>query len=1077
MGALLLCLLCLLGTASPLQANDQVHLHLKWYHQYQFAGYYMAQSRGLYAEHGLDVTIHEYEPAKETVNAVLEGEGAYGVGGSELLLEYAKGRPVVALAAIFQHSPSVLMSLARSSIHSPQDLKGKRIMMSSQSEPELWAMLIKQGISPTSLELAPTTWDIGELIRGEVDAMAAYSTNSPYLLREQGLSYILMRPRTYGVDFYGDCLFTSQQELTNHPDRVRRFREASLQGWEYALEHPDEAIELLREEYGVKKERRHLEFEARNMRQLVLPDLVRVGHMNPNRWEAIAETYVLLDMLQPDYDLDGFLFVPGFEQHSPWLRVTLMLLGSLVAVALLAAIWLTVFNRRLRSAVRKRTAELEREIVERKRAESQTYESRRRLEDALEAMGAGVAIYDAEDRLVICNRLYRSFYPPIAHLLQPGVTYEEVIRAYVQTGPEHLAGRDPETFVQNKLRQHESPGPATDSYVAGRWLSVVDRKTSEGGLVSLRYDLSEQYRVRDELRRAKSEADEASRSKSDFLARMSHEIRTPMNACLGMLGLLRTTPLDKPQQEYLDKAMNASRDLLELIDEILDFSKVEAGKVELEKTPFKLSRVLQSVVGLFEDKAANKGVQLILQRGEDVPEMLVGDGRRLSQIIINLMSNAVKFTPEGGRVILRVECREIRLDEAVLEFSVQDTGIGIPPHLQDRIFRAFTQSDGSMTRKYGGTGLGLSISRRLVEMMGGTLAVDSREGEGASLSFSGRFGRVNTADARKQELDDEATALQLPATVSTLLRGELVLVVEDSRLNRELVREILELAGAEVVEAVTGTEGLKLVEDQDLKFSAVIMDVQMPELDGYEATRAIRDLVSSDLPVLGISAHAFDSAREKGLESGMNAYLVKPIQAEELLRELAELLDRDTEPLELGEVEAPELQEFREMFAQRFADAGERLAFFLDSGETGAAARLAHELAGVSGTIDENELGERSRELERLIAEEGISQLPPGYLDTLEQALGRCRQGGITETTTRDNRQLAELLTRLRRHLLSNEHVDSELLAQAQNVLSGSVYERVFSRISLLVAEIEYQRALDELDELLREMPLEVEGR
>ncbi len=309
--------LCFLITllSSTAFANETVNLQLRWHPQFQFAGYYAALEKGYYAKAGLDVVIHEGSPEKNPVTEITNGKAEYGVANSELLYERLHGAPLVALAAMFQHSPSVL--LARKEILSPSDLIGKKVMMLNKSmDTDLLAMLSNEGVNKNSVGVLASSFELQDLIDGKVDAYNAYLTNEAYFLKWQNFPFTVINPRSYGVDFYSDILFTTEDEIRLHPERAKAFRQASIDGWNYALEHPDEIIELLINKYYVEKSRRHLRYEAEAVRPLVVPDLIEIGHMNPARWQNMADTFVkagMADNEQVTERLDGFMYDPDIK--------------------------------------------------------------------------------------------------------------------------------------------------------------------------------------------------------------------------------------------------------------------------------------------------------------------------------------------------------------------------------------------------------------------------------------------------------------------------------------------------------------------------------------------------------------------------------------------------------------------------------------------------------------------------------------------------------------------------------------------------------------------------------------------
>ncbi len=330
---------------------DHVTLQLKWKNQFQFAGYYAAIAQGYYKDAGLEVTLHEAEPGQDAVKEVLAGRANFGVGTSELLLLRQRGQPVVVLAAIFQHSPLVLLTRAGSGVKDIQDVLNKPIMIEPDSA-ELYAYFKNEGVDPAKLTVVPHTFDIADLLSGKVAAMSAYSTDEPFRLTQAGVTPIVFTPREGGIDFYGDNLFTTEQELRDHPDRVRAFLSASLKGWQYAMDHPEEIVNLILRDYNTQaKTRDQLLFEARETADLMHPELIEVGHMNPGRWQHMAETYADFGMLPHDFPLAGFLYDPNSKPNYAPLYWTLGIVSAIALAALLWVLPLYRLNLRLRENI------------------------------------------------------------------------------------------------------------------------------------------------------------------------------------------------------------------------------------------------------------------------------------------------------------------------------------------------------------------------------------------------------------------------------------------------------------------------------------------------------------------------------------------------------------------------------------------------------------------------------------------------------------------------------------------------------------------------------------------------------
>lgn len=354
---LFICALLLVAVGASAQNGkpqklEVIDLQLRWLPQFQFAGYYTAVEKGFYADEGLEVRIHPGAADRQPVPEVLSGRAQYATGNSEVLLARLQGKPLVALAAIFQHSASVLLALKESRIQSAHDLIGKKVMfMDSKNDPDFLTMLLNEGIPASKISILPSSYNFDDLITGKVDAFNSYLTNEPFVLMQRGIDYTVINPRNYRVDFYSDILFTSEAEARLHPRRVEAMRRASLKGWRYAMANPDEIIDLLIAKYQVKKSREHLAFEVEAMRPLILPELVEIGHLNPERLRHMADAFVLAEIIRPGYSLDGFLYeASGQKQLLDW--VTRILLGAIVLLVLISmvAAYFVKINRRLVSA-------------------------------------------------------------------------------------------------------------------------------------------------------------------------------------------------------------------------------------------------------------------------------------------------------------------------------------------------------------------------------------------------------------------------------------------------------------------------------------------------------------------------------------------------------------------------------------------------------------------------------------------------------------------------------------------------------------------------------------------------------
>ena len=407
------------------------------------------------------------------------------------------------------------------------------------------------------------------------------------------------------------------------------------------------------------------------------------------------------------------------------------------------------------------------------------------------------------------------------------------------------------------------------------------------GVMGIGRDITQRKKIEEDIRHAKDLAEEATRVKSHFLANMSHEIRTPMNAVIGLAHLMLKTELNPRQREYLQKIQDSGQHLMGIINDILDFSKVEADELVLDSSGFELDRLVKTVTDQLAEKCIAKAIALVLKIDPDVPRHLVGDPLRLSQVLINFTNNAVKFTKQG-EIVISVHMHRLLDDGVMLRFCVRDSGIGMAPEQMKRLFERFQQGDASTTRKFGGTGLGLAISKKLAALMGGEVGVESRPGEGSTFWFTALLGRQRLAlEDNNEEPGSKDGKVALAA-----IQGGRVLLVEDNDINQIVASEILTDAGLVVDIAADGRIALNMV--QAKPYDIVLMDLQMPVMGGFEATMEIRKLDRFQaLPIVAMTANAMAQDRQRCVDAGMNDFLSKPIEPDELWRVLLQWTRRE----------------------------------------------------------------------------------------------------------------------------------------------------------------------------------------
>lgn len=525
----------------------------------------------------------------------------------------------------------------------------------------------------------------------------------------------------------------------------------------------------------------------------------------------------------------------------------------------------------------------------------------RQLKQVIDASTDAIAALDLDFRFIACNEAYsQEIQEKWGADVGPGTSWKELMKEFE---PEHLSRlaalwrRAMKGEAFSMVRQN-SPPQRDPRVFEVHYSGIRDEDGHRIGAIEVSRDVTARQEFERELIRARDAAEEGERAKAAFVATVSHEIRTPMNAVVGMTDMLLDTFLDDEQREYAQNIQQATSNLLTLVNDILDFSRLEAGRLTIEQSPFDLGSCIREAVELMQPQIQARGLGMEFTTAPATLPRLSGDAGRIRQVLLNLLSNAIKFTHEG-QIEVRVLCETRAPDRVGVHIAVRDTGIGMPKAAKQRLFESFTQLDNGSTRRYGGSGLGLAISKSLVELMGGKIGIDSEPGAGTTAWFT----LTLPAAPLEHPVNQSAPAAESGWTVP--MNGHCrVLLVEDNAVNQRLGQRQLEKLGLRVNLAADGAEAVELC--RNIAYDLILMDCQMPVLDGYEATRRIRELGDwgRGVPIVALTANAFPEDRQRCFDAGMNAHLAKPIRFETLRDTLAWFLNKGSGAAETAILEA-----------------------------------------------------------------------------------------------------------------------------------------------------------------------------
>ena len=1086
----LLIFLSVVCLSSVYAEDESVSIQLKWKHSFQFAGYYAALEKGFYKVEGYNVTLKESDSSKDLVEQVLAGDSEYGISDSALVVHHLKNKPVVLLSQFFQHSPLVFLSHRDSGIVSPYEMIGKSVTFNSSAAP-LNVLLLNSLENLNKIQREPISKPYyDKFINRQVDVISAYSTSQPYKLKQKGVEVNIINPQNYGVDFYGDNFFTSKNELKNHPNRVEKIHKATLKGWQYALKNPEEIITLIQKKYAPQLSEKFLQYEARTIRQMILPDLIELGSVNTKRYQQVAEDYQRLKFVENSQIKDTFFYklpshnphfltdeeqrwlkqhpVVRFTGYPDWLpygafnsqgqyvgivaehlkliqqslgiqiefipsqswtesiekvksgeidvlsetrnsslnseltftkpylsspivmvmkneedyvenieqiqhkkialikdygyvaeiikqypkidfKIVTSLKEGLTAVStgevdtLLATLTqasyqiseqgfnnirivgktkfktelafgmsekflplVPLFNRALDNINQKEkqrifalwgkqkfvekfdyvlviqiviifliilaviiywNRKLVKEVKLRKELEAQT-------QALIDNIPLQVFVTSFEGKILLANPQALSDYK----VNKNEIENLNILDFYSVTNEREMLKR--EVAAQGSVKQKILHVKKLDGTLSAMMVSIMPMTyNNNNALLNIAVDMTERLEIENELQYAKESAETANHAKSEFLANMSHEIRTPMNAIIGFTELLNEQIEEPKLKSFINIIQSAGNNLLVIINDILDLSKIEAGKLRIQNEASNPYDIFSEIADIFRIRMGEHELELILEIDASIPNSLMLDSIRLRQILFNLLGNAIKFTDTGYIKIKAYSNNMNKSNNCVdLIIEVEDTGIGISENEQELIFQDFEQSSGQSVKQYGGTGLGLSISKRLVEMMGGEISLKSNVGEGSI--FSIKLRRVEISSVLVESVS------KILKTSGFIFEPATIMVVDDVANNRALLLEHFTATNLTVIEAKNGLEAVNLAKEHEL--ALILMDIRMPLMNGYQAAEEIK--VFSKTPIIALTASVMVDEFERIKAHNFKGYLKKPILKHELITELSQFL-------------------------------------------------------------------------------------------------------------------------------------------------------------------------------------------
>lgn len=855
----LLIYICLLSSVAVSVASGKdelqpVTLQLKWFHQFQFAGYYAALHQGFYHEEGLDVTIKPGGPNVHVDDEVLSGRADFGVLASELIKMRTSGKPLVLLAVIMQHSTRAIIVRADSGINGPADLIGKQLMINLNEDAEFQAMFAAEGLSYEELSITPKDRTANsKFIKGEIDGLNGSIGNQPFIFSKSNIAVKTIRPISYGIDFYGDSLFTSENYLNDHPEQVKKFRKATLKGWDYALNNIEEIVDLILAEYSPASSREHLLFEANAIRELILPDLVEIGHISIHRIERIAQLYADLGLV-PDTNVKGFIYDPS--GNNTYIRKVIFVFSVILIIASVFGVILLIFNSRLKKRVAEQTEKLR--------------SSNSLLKAVIEGTTDAIFLKNLKGQYLLANSSTLKAIGKAEHEVigkddselfpaTSAMVINEVDSSVLQSGQPRIAEEHLET-----------------SYGVSYWLANKSPyRDPEGniiGLIGISRDISELKKIETEKKELQDRLIQAQKMESigTLAGGIAHDFNNILGAILGYAEMVQEdSPEGTRTREDIDQVVKASYRAKELVKQILAFSR----QAEFEQRELQPALIIKEAV-----KMLRPSLPTTIDIQQDIDSevgIVLADPTQIHQILTNLTTNAFHAMEEtGGTLSISVKNKELTPVDLIgepdvqpglfVQISVGDSGSGIAPDIKDKIFDPYftTKETGK------GTGMGLSIVHGIVKNCGGFISLQSERGEGSTF-------QVFLPIVKKEQVGEIVVDQQLQ------VGKDRILFIDDEKVLAELGKEMLERLGYHVTVSNSSLEALAFFQNHPSQFDLVITDQTMPGMTGADLARRMIQ-IRPDIPIILCTGFSSILSEEEAKLIGIREFAFKPLSMKDL---------------------------------------------------------------------------------------------------------------------------------------------------------------------------------------------------